>query len=124
MVLSDVFRVREYLEEEDVGRLTLEGPTRVGDAPAPRGRAGHPRGRLVCCLTSTPILQVCICSKKIAPELLFFCLFQCFAEKEYQRESKWNETSGSVIFGTNMIQRTWSGSREANEAATRVPGAP
>ena len=33
-----------------------------------------------------------------------FCLFQCFAEKEYQTESKWNEIFGIVIFGTNMIQ--------------------
>ena len=48
-----------------------------------------------------------------------FPLFQCFAEKEYQTESKWNETFGSVIFGTNVIQRTWSASQEAAEAATR-----
>ena len=34
----------------------------------------------------------------------FFCLFQCFAEKEYQTESKQNETFGRVIFGTNVIQ--------------------
>ena len=39
-------------------------------------------------------------------------------------ESKWNETFGSVIFGTNVIQRTWSASQEAAEAATRVEGAP
>ena len=32
------------------------------------GRAGHPRGRLVYCLTSTPSLLDCVCSKKIAPE--------------------------------------------------------
>ena len=38
-----------------------------------------------------------------------FCLFQCFAEKEYQTESKRNETFGRVIFGTNAIQETWSG---------------
>ena len=37
-----------------------------------------------------------------------FPLFQCFAEKEYQTESKRNETFGSVIFGTNVIQETWS----------------
>ena len=36
-------------------------------------------------------------------ELLFFCLFQCFEEKEYQTESKWNETFGSDLFGTNTI---------------------
>ena len=48
-----------------------------------------------------------------------FCLFQCFAEKEYQTESKRNETFGNVIFGTNMIQRTWSGRQATNEEATR-----
>ena len=56
--------------------------------------------------------------------MLFFCLFQYFEEKEYQTESKWNETFGSVIFGTNVILRTWSASQEAAEAATRVEGAP
>ena len=45
-------------------------------------------------------------------------------KKEYQTESKRNETFGSVIFGTNVIQRTWSASQEAAEAATRVEGAP
>ena len=54
--------------------------------------------------------------------LFFFCLFQYFKAKEYQTESKWNETFGSMIFGTNVIQRTWSGSQETTEAATRVPG--
>ena len=34
-------------------------------------------------------------------------------------ESKRNETFGSVIFGTNMIQRTWSGRQETNEEAMR-----
>ena len=56
--------------------------------------------------------------------MLFFCLFQCFEEKEYQMESKRNETFGSMIFGTNVIQRTWSASQEAPEAATRVQGVP
>ena len=53
-----------------------------------------------------------------------FPLFQCFEEKEYQTESKRNETFGSDLFGTNVIQRTWSGSQETREAATRVPGTP
>ena len=35
--------------------------------------------------------------------MLFFCLFQCFEEKEYQTESKRNETFGNVIFSPNMI---------------------
>ena len=48
-----------------------------------------------------------------------FCLFKCFEEKEYQMESKRNETFGSMIFGTNVIQRTWSASQEAAEAPTR-----
>ena len=53
-----------------------------------------------------------------------FCLFQYFEEKDYQTESKRNETFGSVIFGTNVIQRTWSASQEAAEVATRVEGTP
>ena len=32
-------------------------------------------------------------------QIVVFCLFQCFAEKEYQTESKQNETFGRVIFG-------------------------
>ena len=53
------------------------------------------------------------------PVLLFFCLFQYFEEKEYQTESKRNETFESVIFGTNEIQRTWRANQEAIEAARR-----
>ena len=52
-------------------------------------------------------------------QIFVFCLFQCFTEKEYQTESKRNETFGSVIFGTNVIRRTWSASQEAAEATTR-----
>ena len=51
--------------------------------------------------------------------MMFFCLFQCFTEKEYQTESKRNESFGRVIFGTNIIQRTWSGRQEITEEATR-----
>ena len=57
-------------------------------------------------------------------QIAVFCLFQSFAEKEYQMESKRNETFGSVIFETNVIQRTQSASQEAAEVATRVLGAP
>ena len=53
-----------------------------------------------------------------------FCLFQYFKEKEYQTESKRNETFRGVIFGTNVVQRNWSASQEEAEAATRVPGVP
>ena len=49
----------------------------------------------------------------------FLCLFWCFEEKEYQTESKRNETFGNVIFGTNMIQRTWSPRQESNKEGTR-----
>ena len=55
---------------------------------------------------------------------VFFCLFQYFEEKEYQTESKWNETFGNVIFGTNVIQRTWSLRKEINKEGTRQGGAP
>ena len=53
-----------------------------------------------------------------------FYLFQYFEEKEYQTESKRNETFGSDLFGTNAIQETWSGCQEAAEVATRQEGAP
>ena len=53
--------------------------------------------------------------------MLFFFLFQCLAEKEYQTESKRNETFGRVIFGTNAIQDTWSGCQETHEAGRRAP---
>ena len=49
----------------------------------------------------------------------FFCLFQSFTEKEYQTESKQNETFGNVIFGTNVIQRTWTQHQDINQEATR-----
>ena len=49
---------------------------------------------------------------------MFFSLFQCFAEKEYQTESKWNETFGRVIFGTEAIQKTWSVRKGSNEEGT------
>ena len=50
---------------------------------------------------------------------VFFAYFSISKKKEYQTESKQNETFRSVIFGTNVIQRTWSASQEAAEAATR-----
>ena len=49
----------------------------------------------------------------------FFCLFQCFDETEYQTESKQNETFGNVIFGTNMIQETWTLRQGSFQEATR-----
>ena len=52
-----------------------------------------------------------------------FPLFQCFAEKEYQTESKRNETFGRVIFGTEAIQKTWSLRKGSNEEGTRQGGA-
>ena len=53
-----------------------------------------------------------------------FSLFQCFAEKEYQTESKRNETFGNVIFQPNVIQETWTLLQAVPEAVTRVEGAP
>ena len=53
-----------------------------------------------------------------------FCLLQYFEEKEYQTESKRNETFRSDLFGTNAIQETWSGRQDVAEAATRQEGAP
>lgn len=55
---------------------------------------------------------------------MFFCLFQSFAEKEYQTESKWNETFTMLFLGPKTIQKTWSRSLELHEEATRQEGAP
>ena len=55
----------------------------------------------------------------LAHNCCFFCLFQSFAEKEYQTESKRNETFRNVIFGMNMIQRTWTLRQEIKQEATR-----
>ena len=57
-------------------------------------------------------------------QIAIFCLFECFAEKEYQTESKRDETFGSDLFGTNANQGTWSGRHATSEAVMRVPGAP
>ena len=57
-------------------------------------------------------------------QIAVFCLFQCFEGKEYQTESKRNETFGKVIFGTEAIQETWSTRQGSFEAATRQGGAP
>ena len=48
-----------------------------------------------------------------------FLPISVFRRKEYQTEFKRNETIRSVIFGTNVIQRTWGASQEAAEAPTR-----
>ena len=52
-------------------------------------------------------------------QIAVFCLFQCFAEKEYQTESKRNETFGRVIFGTEAIQETWTLRQDTKEEAMR-----
>ena len=51
-------------------------------------------------------------------QIAVFCLFQCFAEKEYQTESKRNETFGDVIFSTNKTQETWTLRQDIKEEAT------
>ena len=51
--------------------------------------------------------------------MLFYCLFQYFEEKEYQTESKRNETFDNVIFWKNMIRETWSTRQKSLEEARR-----
>ena len=57
-------------------------------------------------------------------QIVVFCLFQCFAEKEYQTESKRNETFAMIFLGPKADQKTWSWSLERHEEATRQEGAP
>ena len=54
---------------------------------------------------------------------IFFCLFQGFAKKEYQTESKRNETFGRDIFGTISSRETWEPRQRAHMASTRVGSA-
>ena len=42
-----------------------------------------------------------------------------FRRKEYQTESKRNETFRNVIFGMNVTQRTWTLRQDINQEATR-----
>ena len=56
--------------------------------------------------------------------MLFYCLFQYFEEKEYQTESKRNETFGNVIFWKNIILKTWSSSQKILEDSTRYECVP
>ena len=57
-------------------------------------------------------------------QIAVVCLFQCFAEKEYQAESKRNETFGRVVFGTNVAQGTWSGHQGNKRGGHEAGGAP
>ena len=46
---------------------------------------------------------------------VFFAYFSVTQKRNIKR----NETFGNVVFGTNVIQRTWSGRQAADEEATR-----
>ena len=52
-------------------------------------------------------------------QIVVFCLFQCFAEKEYQTKSKRNETFGNMIFSTNKTRETWTLRQDTKGEATR-----
>ena len=57
-------------------------------------------------------------------QIAVFCLFWCFTEKEYQMESKRNETFAMIFLGPKANKETWRWSRRCNEAATRQEDAP
>ena len=48
-----------------------------------------------------------------------FLPISVFRRKGIQNGVQTDETFGNVIFGTNVIQRTWSGRQETYEEATR-----
>ena len=56
-------------------------------------------------------------------KIAVFCLFQCFAEKEYQTESKWNKTFAMIFLGPEDTRRTWRWSQKSPEEATSLQGA-
>ena len=51
--------------------------------------------------------------------IVVFSLFQYFEEKEYQTESKRNETFGNVIFWKIIILETWSSRQKILEEPRR-----
>ena len=52
------------------------------------------------------------------------CCFFAYFSVSQKRNIKRNETFGRVIFGTNVIHRTWSGRQATNKEATRQEGEP
>ena len=52
-------------------------------------------------------------------QIVVFLPILVFRRKEYQTESKWNETFRNVIFSLNMIQETWTLRQATNREATR-----
>ena len=59
-------------------------------------------------------------------QIAVFCLFQCFAEKEYQTESKRNETFARIFFWNkrNLGDLEWTSrkKRGGHEAGGHAPG--
>ena len=55
---------------------------------------------------------------------VFFAYFSISKKRNIKQSPNEMKTFGSVIFGTNVIRRTWSASQEANEAARRQQGTP
>src|SRR6187399_2815423 len=62
-------------------------------------------------------------TQRPSPDCCFFCLFQGFAEKEYQTETKQNETFARDIFGGNHARKTLGPSQGTEGPPSRV-GAP
>ena len=56
---------------------------------------------------------------------MFSCLFQCFAKKEYQTESKWNETFARIFFWNKCnprdLQWRLRKKRGVHEVGRRAP---
>ena len=50
---------------------------------------------------------------------MLFLPISVFRRKRISNGVQTDETFGNVIFGTNMIQRTWSPRKESNEESTR-----
>ena len=58
-------------------------------------------------------------------QIAIFCLFECFAEKEYQTESKWNETFARIFFWNKRnpgdLEWTSRKQRGSHKAGRRTP---
>ena len=92
-----------YIQPKELGQEGHGGPTRVGGAPYPPGRALHPCGHLVAPLTSSPTLLVCFWSKKNHCEgFIPFGLRWVFLFCETQNKEKQKLALGSRLIGQSQ----------------------
>ena len=65
------------------------------------------------------ILGTSLLTEGLAQIVVFFAYFSVSQKRNIKRSPNGIKPLGELFFGTNVIQRTWSGRRETYEEATR-----